>query len=57
MGTQDRAVTADDYSAIVRRIYPATSDIIIFGGEEQDPPDYGKVLLLLKPNDAAYPSL
>ena len=53
-GTQDRAVTADDYSAIVRRIYPATSDIIIFGGEEQDPPDYGKVYIVLKPKDAAY---
>ncbi len=53
-GTQDRAVTADDYSAIIRRIYPATSDIIIFGGEEQDPPQYGKVFIVLKPKDAAY---
>ena len=53
-GTQDRAVTADDYSAIVRQVYPATSDIIIFGGEEQDPPDYGKVYIVLKPKDAAY---
>ena len=50
-GSQDRAVTADDYSAIVRNIYPATSDIIIFGGEEQDPPDYGKVFIVLKPSD------
>jgi len=53
-GTQDRAVTADDYSAIIRRIYPATSDIIIFGGEDQDPPQYGKVFIVLKPKDAAY---
>ena len=53
-GTQDRAVTADDYSAIIRRIYPATSDIIIFGGEEQDPPQYGKVFIVLKPKDASY---
>ena len=53
-GTQDRAVTADDYSAIVRQVYPATSDIIIFGGEEQDPPDYGKVFIVLKPKDASY---
>ena len=27
-GTQDRAVTAQDYEAIVRKVYPATSDII-----------------------------
>ncbi len=53
-GTQDRAVTADDYSAIVRQVYPATSDIIIFGGEDQEPPDYGKVFIVLKPKDAAY---
>ena len=53
-GTQDRAVTAQDYDAIVRRVYPATSDIIIFGGEEQDPPEYGKVFIVLKPTDAAY---
>ena len=53
-GTQDRAVTAQDYDAIVRRIYPATSDIIIFGGEDQEPPQYGKVFIALKPKDASY---
>jgi hypothetical protein len=53
-GTQDRAVTAQDYEAIVRKVYPATSDIIIFGGEDQDPPEYGKVFIVLKPNDASY---
>jgi len=53
-GTQDRAVTAQDYEAIIRQVYPATSDIIIFGGEDQDPPQYGKVFIALKPNDASY---
>ena len=53
-GTQDRAVTAQDYEAIVRKVYPATSDIIIFGGEDQDPPEYGKVFIVLKPKDASY---
>ena len=53
-GTQDRAVTAQDYEAIVRKVYPATSDIIIFGGEHQDPPEYGKVFIVLKPSDASY---
>ena len=53
-GTQDRAVTTQDYEAIVRKIYPATSDIIIFGGEDQDPPEYGKVFIALKPKDASY---
>jgi len=53
-GAQDRAVTADDYGAIIRKIYPAVSDIIIFGGEDQDPPEYGKVFIVLKPTDASY---
>ena len=53
-GTQERAVTADDYEAIVRKVYPATSDIIIFGGEDQEPPQYGKVFIVLKPTDASY---
>ena len=53
-GTQERAVTAQDYEAIVRKVYPATSDIIIFGGEDQEPPQYGKVFIVLKPTDASY---
>ena len=53
-GTQDRAVTTQDYEAIVRKIYPATSDIIIFGGEDQVPPEYGKVFIALKPKDRSY---
>ena len=53
-GTQNRAVVASDYAAIVRNIYPAIGDIIVFGGEEQDPPEYGKVFISVKPRDAAY---
>ena len=53
-GTQDRAVTAQDYEAIVRQVYPATSDIIIFGGEDQVPPEFGRVFIALKPKDASY---
>jgi len=52
-GSQNRAVTANDYKAIVRNIYPSISDIIVFGGEEQEPPAYGKVFLSVKPTEAA----
>jgi hypothetical protein len=48
-GTQNRAVTAADYAAIVREIYPAVADIITFGGEEDDPPEYGKVKIAVRP--------
>jgi len=52
-GSQNRAVTANDYKAIVRNIYPAVSDIIVFGGEEQEPPSYGKVFISVKPSEAS----
>ena len=51
-GSQNRAVTTNDYKAIVRNLYPAISDIIVFGGEEQEPPTYGKVFLSVKPTEA-----
>lgn len=50
-GTQNRAVTATDYGAIVRKIYPAIADIITFGGENADPPEYGKVKIVVKPSN------
>ena len=51
-GSQNRAVTSNDYKAIVRNIYPSVSDIIVFGGEDQVPPAYGKVFLSVKPKEA-----
>ena len=51
-GSQNRAVTGNDYKAIVRNLYPATSDVIVFGGEDQVPPAYGKVFLSVKPIEA-----
>lgn len=50
-GTQDRAVTAQDYAAIVRNIYPAIADIITYGGEMEEPPEYGKVKIVIKPSN------
>tara|TARA_B100001250_G_scaffold203454_1_gene174514 strand:+ start:323 stop:2119 length:1797 start_codon:yes stop_codon:yes gene_type:complete len=52
-GAQNRAVTSNDYKAIVRDIYPAVSDVIVFGGEDQVPPAYGKVFISIKPTEAA----
>ena len=49
---QNRGVTADDYESIIRRIYPAVADIVCFGGEDADPPEYGKVKIVVKPSFA-----
>ena len=51
--TQNRAVTASDYAALVRKIYPAVSDIIVYGGEEERFPEYGKVKIIIKPNSGS----
>jgi hypothetical protein len=47
--TQKRAVTTEDYEAIVASIYPETESVSVFGGEELDPPKYGKVFIAIKP--------
>jgi len=52
--TQDRAVTSEDYRAIVRSVYPSVADITAFGGEEDDPPEYGVVKIVIKPKYATY---
>ncbi len=46
---QERAVTADDYAAIVARDFPDIESIFVFGGEDIDPPQFGKVFVSLKP--------
>ena len=47
--TFNRAVTASDYEALIPKIYPETQSISAFGGEELNPPQYGKVFLTIKP--------
>jgi hypothetical protein len=46
---QNRAVTANDYEALIPRIYPESESVSVFGGEELDPPSYGKVFISIKP--------
>jgi hypothetical protein len=47
--TQNRAVTADDYRSIVSKEYGDIEAISTWGGENSDPPDYGKVYISIKP--------
>ncbi len=47
-----RAVTTKDYEAIIPQIYPNVQSIVAFGGEEADPPEYGKVIVVIKPKNA-----
>ena len=47
-----RAVSTQDYEAIVPQIYPNVASIACYGGEEAEPPEFGKVFLAIKPRNA-----
>jgi len=46
---QNRAVTKNDYIALINRDYPYFEAVNVWGGEENDPPVYGKVFFTAKP--------
>jgi hypothetical protein len=52
--SQYRAVTANDYEAILASIYPNIESVTAYGGEELSPPQYGKVFLAAKPKNAEF---
>jgi hypothetical protein len=47
--SQNRAVTLEDYKVITQRLYSAIADIIVYGGESEEPPEYGRVKIAIKP--------
>jgi len=49
--SQNRAVTARDYEAIIKRVYPNTESVSVIGGEELDPPEFGTVAISIKPKN------
>ena len=54
--SQYRAVTARDYEAIIQSIYPNTESVAVVGGEELDPPEFGQVLISIKPKNGDFVS-
>jgi len=47
--SQNRAVTSDDYAAIIKKEFSNIDSISTWGGEDNDPPDFGKVYIAIKP--------
>lgn len=43
--TQERAVTANDYKVLLRQNFPEIQAISVYGGEDHDPPQYGRVFI------------
>jgi len=42
---QERAVTKNDYKILLQQRFPEIEAITVFGGEDQDPPQYGRVVV------------
>lgn len=50
---QQRAVTADDYRVLLANEYGEQAEsVFVWGGEDNDPPIYGKVFVSIKPKNA-----
>ena len=52
--SQYRAVTTKDYEAIVQSVFPDAESVSVVGGEELDPPEFGTVVLSIKPRNATF---
>jgi len=46
--TQDRAVTAEDYKVLVKSLYANAQAVQVYGGEDAEVPNYGKVYISIK---------
>lgn len=47
--SNNRAVTRNDYITLINKKYPYFDAINVWGGEDEEPPVYGKVFIALKP--------
>jgi len=47
--SQNRTVTANDYTSFITQNYSKASDVFVWGGEDNDPPEYGKVFVSINP--------
>ena len=52
--SQNRLVTLNDYKAKVSEYYPNADAVAVWGGEDNDPPQYGKVFVAIKPLNSDY---
>lgn len=47
--SQNRAVTKNDYIKLIQQKYPSFESVNVWGGEENEPPVYGKIFISAKP--------
>ncbi len=51
--SQYRAVTAQDYSILTKKVYPNADAVVAYGGDSLTPPVYGKVYIAVKTQTGA----
>jgi len=49
--TQERAITAEDYENLLKLNYPEINAVTAYGGENLDPPQFGKVFVAVDLNE------
>jgi hypothetical protein len=49
--SQYRAVTSNDYTSLIPFLYSNVDSVSAYGGEELNPPQYGKVYITIKPKN------
>jgi hypothetical protein len=49
---QNRAVTTEDYKTIIYNQFAEASSVTVWGGEDNNPPVYGKTFICVKPRSA-----
>jgi hypothetical protein len=52
--SQYRAVTPNDYKSLIPFLYPNIDSVSAYGGEELDPPQFGKVYITVKPKNGEF---
>ena len=52
--SQFRAVTANDFKGLIPSIFPNVESVTAYGGDELDPPEYGKVFISIKPRQGKF---
>jgi len=52
--SQYRAVTPNDYKSLIPFLYPNIDSVSAYGGEELDPPEFGKVYITIKPKNGEF---
>lgn len=54
--SQYRAVTSNDYEVIIPTIYSNAESVTAYGGEDANPPQFGKVFISVKPKSGQFVS-